>query len=377
MLRSIETLSRLDWKLLWAAIGLSAIGFIALYGIGISQNPPSFFLLYKQLGAVAIGIGLVVCGVLFDYRQARSLSVLTYLAGAGLLLLVLALGVSVNATRGWFRVGILSFQPVEIAKITLTIYLASFFAKHGRGALTWKTFCLSGIATLFYGLLTLAQPDFGSAMVFFGIWGIMCLFLGLPKHAWVILPTLALLLGGFAWGYALKPYQRDRVFTFLHPERDIRGSGYNAMQARIAIGSGGWFGKGIAEGSQARLRFLPEAATDFLFSVLGEELGFIGIALVLSLVSFIFYRTLRIAAESEHDFGGLILVGLSGGLFIHVFVNAGMNLGIMPITGIPFPFISAAASSMVASFTTIAFAESAAVRRRSIFPVQEEDLMNS
>ena len=167
------------------------------------------------------------------------------------------------------------------------------------------------------------------------------------------------------WNFGLKPYQRDRLTTFMNPQSDQRGSGYNAAQARIAIGSGGLLGKGIGEGSQARLRFLPEAATDFIFAVVGEELGYVGLTLTLGLFLLIIYRFLRLAYDSEDDFAALMLIGLGSILLIHVFVNGGMNLGVMPITGIPMPFLSAAASYLVVTFVSIGFAESVAMRRRS------------
>ena len=215
-------------------------------------------------------------------------------------------------------------------------------------------------------MLVLFQPDFGSAMVLFVIWGILALFAGVPRHAWLIIPFAFLLVGGLTWSFALEPYQKARIESFLNPELDPRGSGYNAIQARIAIGSGGLFGKGIGEGSQARLRFLPAAATDFIFAVIGEELGFVGVVFILSLFGLIMFRFIRLGYESEDEFASLLLIGLGSIFLVHMSVNAGMNLGIMPITGIPMPFLSAAASYLLVSFLAVGLAESVAVRRRGI-----------
>jgi rod shape determining protein RodA len=357
---------RFDWTLLTAALTLTTIGLIAVYGIGISQEEAGLFTFNKQFIAMILGVSSVLGLVWLDYRHLRSFGLLTYLAGAFLLLAVLLFGHTINGTQGWFRIGGLSFQPVEVAKLTLTIYLAALYVRYEHGQSSWRTFLMSAFATGGYLVLVMLQPDFGSAMVMLGTWLLMSLFAGWPRRAWIILPLLALLFGGLAWSFVLKPYQKDRVANFLNPNTDLRGSGYNAAQARIAIGSGGLFGKGIGEGSQARLRFLPEASTDFMFAVIGEELGFAGVTLVLCLFLLIIFRFLRLAYEAEDDFAALMLVGLASIFLIHVLENAGMNLGVMPITGIPMPFVSAAASSLVVAFVSLGFAESVAVRRKSV-----------
>jgi rod shape determining protein RodA len=366
MARLWEYLERLDWTLLAAAFTLAAVGLVAIYGIGVSQEPADLFLFHKQFVTFSIGVSIIAAFVFLDYRHLRSYGLMLYIVGAVLLLGVLFFGVRINATQGWFRFGALSFQPVEIAKVTLVVYLAAFFVRRGRGRLSWSTLGLSFVATCCYAGLILLQPDFGSAMVLFLIWGIMALFAGLPRYAWLILPLILITTAGTVWAFALQPYQRDRIESFLDPERDPRGAGYNAIQARIAIGSGGLLGKGIGEGSQARLRFLPAAATDFIFAVVGEELGLAGIAFVFFLFGLILVRFIRLGYESEDDFAALMLIGVGAVFLVHVTVNAGMNLGLMPITGIPMPFLSAAASYMLVVFVCVGLAESVAVRRRGL-----------
>lgn len=364
MSRLLSIFALLDWSLLIGVLTLTSIGLVAIYGIGISQDPVQLFPFYKQLVATAIGLVIMTCLTIIDYRHVRSLSVILYLGGAALLLLVAIFGEVVNGTRGWFQFAGLSFQPVEIGKLTLVAYLAALLARSGRGRLSWQLFGLSGAAMFLYVLLVMLQPDFGSAMVMCATWGILCLFKGLPKRAWIILPLIALISGALLWSFGLKPYQRARITSFVNPSHDLRGASYNAAQARIAIGSGGLFGKGIGEGSQARLRFLPEAATDFMFAVLGEEWGFTGILVILSVFGLILWRYLMIAEASGDDFATLLLVGLGGIIFIHVTINTGMNLGVAPVTGIPLPFLSAAASYMTVMFMSVGCAESVAVRRR-------------
>ena len=377
MNRWLEVFQRIDWTLLTAAITLTAVGLVAIYGIGISQAPPDLFLFQKQFVTFFIGFLCAVGLAWFDYKHLRSYGLLLYITGIILLIGVLFLGVVVNGTQGWYRIGALSFQPVEIAKITLIVYLATYFTRTCRGRLTWKAFGTSFAATSGYAALVLLQPDFGSAMVLLLIWGLMAAFTGLPKYAWLLIPLVLVTTSVTVWTIGLRPYQQARIESFLDPSLDPLGSGYNATQARIAIGSGGWFGKGIGEGSQARLRFLPAAATDFIFAVVGEELGFVGIVVILGLFLILIYRFIRLGEESGDDFASLLLVGLGGIFLIHVFVNAGMNLGIMPITGIPMPFLSAAASYLLVTFLALGIAQSVAARRRSVGSLQAETIIDA
>lgn len=365
MQRFLVLFERLDWGLLIAASSLVAIGLSIIYGIGISRDPIDLFSFYKQLAALGIGLAVAIGLTVIDYRHLRSLSVVVYLVGLVLLASVLVFGTTVRGTQGWFVFAGLSFQPVEFAKICLAAYLAAFMTRHGHGRLNWPSFLRSAAATGVYVGLVLLQPDFGSAMVMLAVWAAMALFAGLPRLAWIVLPVVAAVGIVLGWNFALKPYQKDRIVAFVNPTADIRGSGYNATQARIAIGSGGWFGKGIGEGSQARLRFLPEAATDFIFAVVGEELGFVGIAVTIVLFGWLFTRYVLIALASGDDFAALLLIGLGATLLVHVVENAGMNLGVLPITGIPLPFVSSAASSLVVVWINVGLAQSVAVRRRS------------
>lgn len=365
MRRWLAFLERFDWLLFFAVLALTGFGCLLIYSIGISQEQTSLVRFDKQL--VAAGLGIVAGGLLvwMDYRHTRSFSFIGYLLGLALLAGVLVFGARINGTAGWYQLGGFSFQPVEIAKVTLVLYLAAFLSRRARGQLSWQMFGLSGLAVAIYVGLVLLQPDFGSAMVMIGSWMILCMFIGLPRKAWIILPLVTVIVAGLGWKFALQDYQQDRILTFFQEDRDTQDSGYNALQAHIAIGSGGWFGKGLGEGSQARLRFLPEASTDFIFSVLGEELGFIGTALTISLYGLVVCRLLWIGYSSEDDFAALFLIGTSAIIVIHVFVNGGMNLGILPITGIPMPFLSAAASSLLSLSICIGIAESIAIRRRT------------
>ena len=367
MRRWTETLARFDWSLLLAAVSLTAIGLLAIFGVGISQDVAGLVHFNKQLLAVAIGLLLVFIFTLIDYRQLRSLALPIYGSGFLLLVLVLVIGHSNRNGGKWFEFGSLSFQPVEFAKITLVIFLAAYLARHAQKRLTWTAFFGSLVALMGYVIPVLLQPDFGSATVLIATWGVLVLFCGLPRHAWWIILLVMMTAAPLVWNVGLKPYQRQRITSFYDPTADLRGAAYNVNQAKIAIGSGGLLGKGVGEGSQARLRFLPEAATDFIFAVIGEELGFVGIFLLLSLFAFMLYRLNRIAIESQDPFAGICLVGFSTIITFHLLINAGMNLGLMPVTGIPLPFASAAASSLLMLFIAIGIAEAVAVQSRGSF----------
>ncbi|MCR4278548.1 MAG: rod shape-determining protein RodA [bacterium] len=363
MKRGIETFLRFDGPLLFSAVTLTVFGLLALYGVAISRDSADFLQFKKHIIAAVIGFALVAGSAFIDYRQLRSFALPLFIAGALLLASVLIFGETIRGTRGWFIIGQLSFQPVEIAKIILILFLAAYVSRHSHTRMGWIPLVGSGCATAFYVGLVMLQPDFGSAVVMIAVWFVMVLFAGLPKRALLILVASFITIGVLMWSFVLAPYQKNRIRSFVDPMADPRGAGYNVTQARIAIGSGGLFGKGLAEGSQSRLHFLPEASTDFVFSVIGEELGFAGILLLLGLFALLLFRLIHIARQIQDPFGQLILVGLVSFIAFHLLVNAGMNVGIMPVTGIPLPFLSAGSSSLLVAFLAVALAEAIAIQR--------------
>ncbi len=364
-MRLQHAIVRFDWVLLLTAFTLTAIGLVVMYGIGTSRPEADLFLFQKQFVGAGIGVSIILLFTFLDYRQLRGLALPIYGFGAALLGGVLLFGSTIRGTRGWYVVGGLSFQPVELAKITLILFLAAYLVRYVHQSIPWHALMGSFLATAGYVALIMLQPDFGSAVVMFAIWGMLVLFVGLSFRSLGIIVLCAALVSVFTWSFLFQPYQKDRFLAFINPTLDARGAGYNVTQARIAIGSGGLFGKGIGEGSQSRLRFLPEAATDFAFAVIGEELGFLGIGFILGLFALLFQRLYSIAKSAEDDFATLVLFGIGAVFLTHITVNAGMNLGLMPVTGIPLPFLSAASSFLVTVFVTIGLAESIAVHRRA------------
>jgi rod shape determining protein RodA len=364
MKRGLEQFVRFDWILLISSLTLTVVGLLAIYGLSVSRESLDFFQFKKQLIAAIIGLALVFGFAFFDYRHIKAFALPIYAAGLALLGSVLIFGTTIRGTRGWFVFGSLSFQPVEIAKVLLAIFLAFYVSKHTHRRIGLVAFFGSALATGLYVGLVLLQPDFGSAAVMIAMWLTVVFFAGIPRRAAIALLLSFAAISGLVWQVGLKPYQRERLVSFFDPTYDTRGAGYNVTQARIAIGSGGLFGKGIGEGSQSRLRFLPEATTDFVFSVLGEELGFVGVTFVLLLFGTLFFRLVRIASAIDDPFPQLLLISILASFLFHLIINAGMNLGIMPVTGIPLPFVSAAPSSLVVAFISVALAEMVAVERQ-------------
>jgi len=216
----------------------------------------------------------------------------------------------------------------------------------------------SGLITLLFVALVMLQPDLGSALVLLGTWLVVLLFTGISKkHFWWLLGTFLVTLV-VSWLFILQPYQQDRILTFLDPGRDPQGAGYNVIQSMVAVGSGQVFGRGLALGSQSSLNFLPEPGTDFIFAVIAEDLGLVGVALVLGLFAFIFYRLFMIMRRSQDNFASYTILGISAMLLVQIFINIGMNMGISPVTGIPLPLVSAGGSSLWAVMIALGIAES-------------------
>lgn len=362
--RTLRAVRDFDWVLFAATVSLVSIGMAAIASVTLSQAHPDSSGLIKQ--AVAFGIGLVLMFAVgaVNYRAFEPAARVFYLLGAALLVAVLFFGTTVRGTTGWFSVGGWSFQPVEAAKIVLVIFLARYFSAHAYRR-DLRSLAGSGIGALLLVGLTLMQPDFGSAMVLLSAWVAMLLLSGTRKTYIVALLGLAVATAALGWMFALKPYQQERILTFLDPSRDPLGRGYNLTQSVIAVGSGGVLGRGLGFGSQSQLKFLPEAQTDFIFAVVAEELGFVAVAVVLGLYALVVWRALRLARQATDTFTAYVASGVAILLTIQVAINVGMNMGLMPVTGITLPFISYGGSSLIASMAMVGILQSVAVRQRS------------
>lgn len=354
-----------DYPLLITIFLLLSLSLIIQYSLSAASGDLFFT---KQFFFILFGLVLFFLVSLLDYRTLGSYAYIFYLLILIFLLGVLFFGQTFRGTRGWFFLPFLDiyFQPVEIAKLALIIVLAKFWSERDPSTFGLKT--TLGVILLFLPLLILAfaQPDFGSAflLIILGL-GMLFIFSGfLPfwgRKAYVyetpvpFRPILGIILGFLlifalaflSWSFLLKDYQKERVFTYLNPRRDPSGRGYQITQATIAIGSGGFFGRGLGLGPQSQLHFLPEARTDFVFSVLGEELGFLGLLFLLGLYIFLFYHIFQIAKSTYDNFGLFLVLGIALLFLSQIFINISVNLGLLPITGISLPFLSYGGSALV------------------------------
>lgn len=358
----MATLRYYDWLLVTAAVVLCAFSLAALYGLATGFETPDFANLRKQVLFIGMGFGAMVIVSALNLRRLRQYAVAGYGLGAVLLAGVLLFGQTRRGTTGWFTLGPVGFQPVELAKLALVVLLARLLADRPSGGdLPWRQLGTTGAVTAVYCGLTLLQPDFGSALLIGVIWLGMAFFAGLTaRQVRAILAVLV--VGGVVWwGFFLKDYQHDRIITFLNPAKDPLGRGYQVRQSIIAVGAGELLGRGLGAGSQSQLKFIPAAQTDFIFSVIAEELGFLGAMVVLAAYMILLLRLVALARHAADDFAAAVAHGIAVVLFAQVVINVGMNLGLLPVTGISLPLLSYGGSYLVITLTLLGVAQSVAI----------------
>lgn len=366
MYLNIRRLRSADWILIIVLFALMAFGLAAIYSVALSKGA-DFLNLKKQIGAAILALAAFVFIAISNYRLLRNYSLFFYISGVLMLIGVLLLGSTIRGTTGWFQLGIVSFQPVEFMKVALVIALATYFSQRARREIGFKEVIESGLIAFVPVMLTLVQPDFGSASLLFGVWFLLLLFAGLKKqHLAVILIGFAI-IATLGWSL-LAQYQQARVLSFLNPTADPLGQGYHINQAIIAVGAGGLLGRGLGFGSQSQLKFLPESQTDFIFAVIAEELGFLGIILVLSGFFLLFARILTHAKATDDDFTSFLLLGIGGVLFTQFFVNVGMNLGLLPVTGVALPLVSYGGSSLLFTIIMLGIIQSIVIHKKTTKP---------
>lgn len=344
----VSIFKKIDWSLFVTIILLMILGLLAIYSVALGQGLSEFLNFQKQIIWIVVGLLSFFFFANFDYQKLKIVGWFGYLISIALLILVLTpLGSTIRGTRGWFDLGFASFQPVELAKVFLIIVLADVYARYSRTINKFGQMFLIGLVAFIPFLLAAIQPDFGSAMVLFFTW-LLSFFL-VTRNKWHIIFVLGsmVLLFVVAWFFMFAPYQKDRIRTFIDPSLDPLGSGYNVQQSVIAVGAGRFMGRGLGFGSQSQLKFIPESQTDFIFSVIAEELGFIGVMMISGFFFFLFYRLYKIATLSPDDFGMFLAILVSITIFIHVFINIGMGIGLLPVTGISLPFVSYGGSFLV------------------------------
>ncbi len=342
---------------------LVIFGLTALYSVSLSLGGNSFLNFQKQLIFFLIGLILLLLVSFIDYRIFKALSRLIYLLAAVLLAAVLFFGQTIRGTTGWFDFGFFNLQPIEFAKLALIIFLARYFSDR-RETYVLRHLLMTGLAAVGLIVLVLGQPDLGSALVLLLLWLGLLLILGAKRLHLLSSVLLICVLSVMAWFLVLQDYQKDRLTTFLNPAADPLGVGYNIKQSIIAIGSGRFWGQGLSFGSQSQLKFLPESQTDFIFAVIAEELGLLGVVLILVLWAGLFYRLIKAARQASDDFGSILIMGLVVLLAIQVFVNIGANLGLVPVTGIALPLVSYGGSGLITFLFMIGLAQSVIIRER-------------
>lgn len=365
MLRS-RFLKNFDWLLLGVTLLLAAIGILILFSTSRQAGgtlPTA--LVRNQLIFLILAIGGLVTLSRLDYHAWSQMTGRIYLITLGLLLVVEVLGKTALGATRWINLGFFQFQPSELAKLVLIIIFAKVFSDNYDQLSSPKYVLLSLGYLVVPLLLVLAQPDIGTGLVLIVIWLTMALVSRMPKRYPIGLILIGLLLLPVGVSF-LKPYQRQRIDTFFQPTANPLGSGYNVVQSTIAVGSGRLLGRGLAAGSQSQLNFLPAQQTDFIFAVVAEKLGFVGGALLIGLFGALLLRMLTVAFRAKDRFGLFIAVGVVAMLLAHVIINIGMNLGIMPVTGIPLPMVSYGGTNLVMSLAAVGLVESIAIRRKKI-----------
>jgi rod shape determining protein RodA len=346
-------LRNFDWPLAIAGVLISLVGIVCIRSAGL-HSPDAGGEVRKQILYLLLGIPVMLGVSLVDYRSWQRWAPALYILDLLLLLFILRGGHSAMGAQRWISLGPLgAFQPSEPAKLVIAIALATVLCRgtYENLAELWKPLAIVAIPAL----LILKQPDLGTSLVLLAILSVE-LFFALPKlgdfgiYALGVLVVAAAALGTNA---VLKPFQRARLFVFLNPKADPQGAGYNLNQSKIAVGNGEWLGRGLYHGTQTQLNFVPEHSRDFIFTVLAEEWGFAGAVALLGLYAAVLFGGIRAMLAARDRFGFLLAAGLVGMLFFHVLVNLGMTVGIMPITGIPLPFMSYGGSAMLTDFIAV------------------------
>jgi rod shape determining protein RodA len=357
-----------DWILFGVMLLLVALGLLVIYSTSFKATKLiSLTDVWHQLVFAVVGFGAFLFMARTDYRTWFKLTPLLYGLTLFLLLVVIVTSHAVLGAQRWINFGFFQFQPSEFAKLALIIVLAKFFSEHYEQMHRARYLGQSLLYLVVPMILVIRQPDLGTALVLAAIWVAMALVSPVRKLYMAGLGVLALGLLPFILAH-LKSYQRDRLTVFLNPQSDPLGAGHNVIQSTITVGSGQVFGRGLAAGSQSQLNFLPSLAqhTDFIFAVLNEKMGFVGGTLLLLLYGVLLYRSVRIASSSLDRFGMFLAVGVAAMFLFHVFINAGMNMGIAPVTGIPLPLVSYGGTALIVGMASLGLLESVATRRKKL-----------
>lgn len=359
------SLKHIDWVMLLFIAPILGAGLITMKSF-VGDTP--FF--NQQILWICISLFAFIVTSFFDFKFFKKTKVISalYLFFIGVLLLLFLFGSTNKGATSWFDFGAFSFQPVDFMKLILIIMLAKYFSRRHVEIKNLKLIFISALYAGLPFLLVFLQPDFGSAMIIFMIWLGMAIVSGISKKHLAAVFGIGLLSFLFLWTFIFQDYQKARLKTFIDPLSDVQNTGYNAYQSTIAVGSGQMFGKGVGYGTQSRLKFLPEYETDFIFAAFSEEWGFIGSTIVLILYLLIVWRIIWQSIYGATNFEMLFGVGVAVMIMSHVIINVGMNIGLMPVTGINLPFMSYGGSHLLTSFIALGILSSMNRDRRILHP---------
>ena len=347
-----KILSKIDWWVCASVVSLVIISLSAMSSFGLDGGKDFFT---RQLVWVIFSFIVFLVVVIFDIRSFNSSKniLFLYLGGIAVLISLFFFGVKINGARSWISFAGFSFQPADFMKLIFILIMAKYLARRHIEIKAVKHILITGFYFILPFFLIFLQPDFGSAIIFFGIWFGLVMVSGLSKKHLLILALMGGLIVSLMWFFVLHDYQKKRIMNFIHPLSDIRGTGYNAYQSTIAVGSGKLLGKGVGHGTQSRLAFLPEYQTDFIFAAISEEWGFVGSLIVVFLLFFIVARILSYAYSMNSNFERLFALGVAFYFMTHIIINIGMNIGIMPVTGVTLPFVSYGGSHLLVEFLAL------------------------
>ncbi|MGH9397508.1 MAG: rod shape-determining protein RodA [Terriglobia bacterium] len=350
----------IDWLLLVAALALATLGVLEIYSTTLHTALAGEY--RKQIDWALAGAVLALLASQIDYHIVLDQSVALYVIGVIGLAALLVIGHPVGGVRRWIQIGGLTFQVSEMVKLIIIICVAAYFAGRRAKPVTWKDLLALGFMVGVPAYLVAREPDLGTALTLLPAVVAGVFFAGIRFRQLVIVGLAALCMAPIGWRL-MRPYQRERIMTFIHPAQDVRGSSYQVTQSKIAIGSGGLWGKGVGHGTQSRLGFIPVSHADFIFAAFAEEQGFAGALVVLLLYSILLIRLLDGAQVAGDRAGAIFIIGLASVLFFQVAVNIGMMIGLLPITGIPLPLMSQGGSSVLFTFIGLGLALSVRMRR--------------
>lgn len=346
-LKNREEKNGIDWILLLATLPLLGAGLVTMNSF---TNDGNF--LIKQLVWISISISLFFLLSFIDFRFLKKtwVSVVLFSASCGTLLLLFLIGEATKGAASWFKFGIISFQPSDPIKLVIIIILAKYFSRRHIEIANIKHILVSGLYAFIIFTLVLIQPALGSAVIIFFIWFGMVLVSGISKKHLLGMMVLGIITFALMWNFGFQDYQKNRIKNFINPLADIHGTGYNAYQSVIAVGSGQFIGKGVGYGTQSRLQFLPEYHTDFIFASFAEEWGFVGVIILFSFFGIIIWRIIRTTMHGASNFEILFGSGVAILIIVHFIINVGMNIQLLPVTGTPLPFVSYGGTHLLTEF---------------------------